>query len=392
MKKNKRTKYISVVMFLLAFLSVSGQASFYINVASAYDINKVQITHRLYWDAEWDNEGPKDYSSVIPAIRNYVANALNGSCPSYVEPHGTLYNKTAVPLDLAYNAFTTYPGKNETINYYNETNANAGQLSLNKFILDQNTKWNIGWNNASKMKIFSYIPDTPAVRIIFVLLIITALYLIRSNYRRFRRLTDVIISILALGITFPLWTLTSLLIILDSPGPVIFSQVRVGFNRRMRRPRTAEVGKRSVNYLGKPFKIFKFRTMRADAEAKSGPVWAKEHDNRITRMGNILRKLRIDEIPQFLNVLRGEISVIGPRPERPEFVTELNKKIYRYAGRFNVEPGITGLAQIRFKYAANVKDSRIKLKYDLLYAKNNYIATDFKILIDTLLFFTKGAR
>jgi lipopolysaccharide/colanic/teichoic acid biosynthesis glycosyltransferase len=152
---------------------------------------------------------------------------------------------------------------------------------------------------------------------------------------------------------------------LDSPGPVLFKQVRVGKG-------------------DKEFIIYKFRSMRRDAEQKSGAVWARENDNRITRFGQFLRKSRIDEIPQLFNVLMGSMSLIGPRPERPEFVKDLKKVVPYYAERHFVKPGITGWAQVCYPYGASVEDAFEKLRYDLYYIKNYSLWLDFKIMFKTV--------
>ena len=163
-----------------------------------------------------------------------------------------------------------------------------------------------------------------------------------------------------------------LLSALDSGFPLIFSQTRTG-------------------YLNKNFTVYKIRTMRKDAEEK-GAVWAKENDTRITRFGNILRKLRIDEIPQFWNVIKGDMSIVGPRPERPEFQEELLKSVPHWNTRHLVKPGITGWAQIKYMYASNMDASEQKLAYDLYYLRNLSFALDFEIILATLRSIGKGSR
>jgi sugar transferase (PEP-CTERM system associated) len=173
----------------------------------------------------------------------------------------------------------------------------------------------------------------------------------------------------------PFMLLLALLIKLDSKGPALYKQTRVGKN-------------------GQPFEIMKFRSMRVDAEAISGPMWAQDKDPRITRMGRILRKLRMDELPQLINVFRGEMSFVGPRPERPHFVEQLSKQIPFYDLRHSVRPGITGWAQVSLKYSATVEDSQDKLEYDLFYIKNFSLPFDFLILFQTIkiVMFGRGAR
>jgi len=151
---------------------------------------------------------------------------------------------------------------------------------------------------------------------------------------------------------------------LTSPGPVLYRQVRVGMD-------------------GAPFTLYKFRSMRADAEAATGAVWASKDDPRVTPVGRFMRKTRIDELPQVLNVLRGEMSIVGPRPERPEFVEVLSEKIPYYRQRHCVRPGITGWAQINYKYGDTIEDTITKLEYDLYYIKNMAFSLDTYIIFHT---------
>ncbi|MEZ7196702.1 TIGR03013 family XrtA/PEP-CTERM system glycosyltransferase [Pseudodesulfovibrio karagichevae] len=183
--------------------------------------------------------------------------------------------------------------------------------------------------------------------------------------RFFKRIGDIVLSLVGIILVSPLLPLVALAIKLDSPGPVLFRQVRVG--------------KADENFV-----IYKFRSMRQDAEKESGAVWAKQNDNRITKLGAFLRKSRIDEIPQLFNVLIGDMSLVGPRPERPEFVKDLKKVIPYYSERHFVKPGITGWAQVRYPYGASVEDAIEKLRYDLYYIKNYSLFFDFRIMIDTV--------
>jgi sugar transferase (PEP-CTERM system associated) len=193
-------------------------------------------------------------------------------------------------------------------------------------------------------------------------------------YKHWRRLIDVLAAFTGLIVSLPVMLLTAVAIKLDSQGPIFYTQERVGLG-------------------GERFKIIKFRSMKTDAE-KDGPVWARQSDDRVTRVGRIIRKLRIDELPQFLNVLRGEMSFIGPRPERPEFVRMLERKIPFYSQRQLVKPGLTGWAQIRYPYGASVKDAMEKLQYDLYYIKNQSPMLDLIILFETvrIVLFGRGAR
>ncbi len=198
----------------------------------------------------------------------------------------------------------------------------------------------------------------------------------KSAFKRIvKRSTDLFFAVLMILLFAPLFILTSILIRLDSAGPIIFSQKRVGQGR-------------------KQYMMYKFRSMVADAEKKSGPVWAGEDDQRITRVGKIIRRLRIDELPQLFNVLKGEMSLVGPRPERKYFVDILLKKIPYYGERFTVKPGITGWAQISYGYGATEEDAVQKLNYDLFYIKNLATFMDLIIILKTIkiVIFGRGAR
>jgi len=188
------------------------------------------------------------------------------------------------------------------------------------------------------------------------------------------RAGDVGISLTLLIFTLPLMLLVALLVRLDSPGPVLYRQERVGLG-------------------GRSFTLLKFRSMRADAEAR-GPVWAKQRDARVTRIGSFMRRTRIDELPQLLNVLRGEMGFIGPRPERPHFVEKLAEVIPYYRERARVKPGLTGWAQVNFPYGASIEDARGKLSYDLYYVKHRSLLLDLSILFATVrvILFQEGSR
>jgi lipopolysaccharide/colanic/teichoic acid biosynthesis glycosyltransferase len=159
---------------------------------------------------------------------------------------------------------------------------------------------------------------------------------------------------------------------LESPGSAFYSQVRIG-------------------QFGRPFRIWKLRSMRNDAE-KNGAQWAQERDARVTRIGRILRRTRFDEVPQFINVLKGEMSLVGPRPERPEFVGELAKQIPFYQQRHMLKPGITGWAQINLPYGATPESALNKLKYDLYYLKHASVTLDLQVLLRTIGALMKGSR
>ena len=191
----------------------------------------------------------------------------------------------------------------------------------------------------------------------------------------FKRIADIFFSLLGLILSMPILLLVSLLIKLTSKGPVIIKQTRVGENE-------------------KEYELFKFRSMKVDAEASTGSIWAKEHDSRITFIGKKIREWRIDEIPQLINVLKGDMSFIGPRPERPNFVAELKQKIPFYEIRTVVKPGVTGWAQIKYRYGSSEKDALEKLQFDLYYIKNLSPLLDFIIVILTIkvIISGKGAR
>lgn len=193
------------------------------------------------------------------------------------------------------------------------------------------------------------------------------------HIRKIKRIMDVLVAIAGLVITAPVCLLTALLIRLDSKGSIFYRQRRSGLD-------------------GYPYVLFKFRTMREDAEAGSGAVWAQKFDQRITRIGRFLRKWRIDEIPQLINVLRGEMSLVGPRPERPEFVDTLAGAIPFYKERLLVPPGITGWAQVKYPYAASIEAARRKLQYDLYYIKHMSFFLDCLILLRTFKSIIVGLR
>jgi lipopolysaccharide/colanic/teichoic acid biosynthesis glycosyltransferase len=185
----------------------------------------------------------------------------------------------------------------------------------------------------------------------------------------------------------------ALAIKLDSSGPVFFCQERVGQNRRRgerRRHNIRAIGalqrreRRKSNQYGRLFTVYKFRTMIVDAEKRCGPIWASRNDPRVTAVGRFLRRTRLDELPQLLNVLRGEMSIVGPRPERPYFVEKLAGEVDGYVRRLEVKPGITGLAQVENGYDGSVDDVRMKVKYDLSYIKSSSLKHDLLIMIKTI--------
>jgi sugar transferase (PEP-CTERM system associated) len=186
---------------------------------------------------------------------------------------------------------------------------------------------------------------------------------------------NAVVAVVGIIVSLPLMLVTAVAVRLTSRGPVLYRQVRVGVN-------------------GKPFTLYKFRSMRVDAEAKTGAVWARKDDPRITPVGRIIRKIRFDELPQLFNVLKGEMSIVGPRPERPEFVRTLSERIPYYRQRHAVRPGITGWAQISYKYGDTFEDTIIKLEYDLYYIKNMSFSLDLYIIFHTIkaMLLSRGAQ
>jgi len=212
---------------------------------------------------------------------------------------------------------------------------------------------------------------------------------------RAKRLMDIVISLAALAAFGLLLPWIALVIKLDSRGPIFFRQSRIGIDRRRYRRTDCESDgeRRSIVYPGRPFDIVKLRTMRTDAE-KDGPQWAKEHDTRITRVGNILRKTRLDEFPQFVNVLKGEMSVIGPRPERLCFIRQLEHEVPSYMDRLAVLPGITGLAQVVNGYDTDLDSVKRKVALDRQYIRGLGWKSDLRIFLMTfrVLFSGDGAH
>ena len=207
-------------------------------------------------------------------------------------------------------------------------------------------------------------------------------WLIFSRRNRFsdfehhlRRVLNVGFAAVGLLLSMPIMLLTALAVKLESRGPIFYIQERVGKN-------------------GRTFKIIKFRSMRVGAEDKSGPVWAEEDDPRITRVGRLVRRLRLDELPQFVNVIRGHMNFVGPRPERPMFVEQLGAIVPYYSQRHVVKPGLTGWAQIKYPYGASIEDSIEKLRYDLYYIKNQSLLLDASIVFETIkiVVFGRGGR
>ena len=196
----------------------------------------------------------------------------------------------------------------------------------------------------------------------------------KKLYDSFKKIMDIILALALLIATLPSWPIIALFIKVEDGGPIFYRQERIRKD-------------------GKPFFLIKFRSMNQEAEAKTGAIWAKEKDPRITRVGKFLRRVHLDELPQMLNILKGEISLVGPRPERPEFISQLEKEIPHYRMRHLIKPGFTGWAQLKFRYGRSVMDAREKFQYDLYYLKNRSLFLDLGILLKTFqLFFKKEWR
>jgi sugar transferase (PEP-CTERM system associated) len=193
--------------------------------------------------------------------------------------------------------------------------------------------------------------------------------------RMLKRGLDVALSSVGLLLSTPLMLLTAIAVYLDSPGPILYSQERVGERGRI-------------------FTVYKFRSMRADAEEDGTPQWARDGDDRVTRVGRFIRTARLDEMPQLWNVLRGDMSFVGPRPERPYFVEQLAREIPFYQQRHAVKPGVTGWAQVKYQYGSTIEDAMEKLRYDLYYIKHLSVALDLSIVFDTVkvILFGRGAK
>ena len=212
-----------------------------------------------------------------------------------------------------------------------------------------------------------------------------------SRDERAIRVLNVVVATLGLIVTFPLWLLIAAAVKLTSRGPVFYTQTRVGLDQRQRMPARDDSRRRS-DIGGKPFTIVKFRTMTVDAERHGKAVWAEADDQRVTAIGGFLRSCRLDELPQLLNVIRGDMNLVGPRPERPQLFTELREQIPDYQHRQRVPPGITGHAQVHLQYDTSVEDVRRKVQHDLDYIARRSVWEDLKIMLKTIpvMLFRKG--
>ena len=215
------------------------------------------------------------------------------------------------------------------------------------------------------------VPEPSSIAIISTSIFGGMIQFARRRFREFKRVFDTLIAAVGIVAASPVILFTALFVKLVSPGPAFFMQDRVGWG-------------------GKIFKIYKLRTMNLDAEKYTGPIWAKEDDPRLIKFGKIIRKLHLDELPQLFNVLKGDMSIVGPRPERPVFVKELSGQIIDYEKRIDVRPGITGLAQIWHKYDETIADVKKKVKYDLLYIREMCLMVDLRIILQTLVVAARG--
>jgi lipopolysaccharide/colanic/teichoic acid biosynthesis glycosyltransferase len=208
-----------------------------------------------------------------------------------------------------------------------------------------------------------------------------------------RRVLNIIAASVGLVLAAPIMLVVAIAVRVTSPGPIIYSQVRVGRDRR-RRAKGLGYPRRANDLGGSPFRIYKFRTMRVDAEKGSGAVWASQNDPRVTPIGRVLRKYRLDELPQLLNVLLGDMNIVGPRPERPAIFQQLRGAITDYEYRQLARPGITGLAQVSQDYDSNVEDVKRKVQFDLTYIRRQGLFEDVRIMAKTVpvVLFGRGAR
>ena len=219
------------------------------------------------------------------------------------------------------------------------------------------------------------VPEPGSIALVFTGIVGSIIQFARRRFEQFKKCFDVIVGSIGLVVSLPVMGLTAAFIKMVSSGPAFYTQERVGLN-------------------GKIFRIYKMRTMTVDAEKYTGAVWAQEDDPRLIPLGKFIRRAHLDELPQFVNVLRGEMSIVGPRPERPVFVKQLSKEIPCYTKRLSVKPGITGLAQVVHKYDETIKDVKKKVKYDLLYIREMCLMVDIRILLRTIVVAVqgKGAR
>jgi lipopolysaccharide/colanic/teichoic acid biosynthesis glycosyltransferase len=208
---------------------------------------------------------------------------------------------------------------------------------------------------------------------------------LRSRSELAARLLNVVIASLALMLLSPVLVFIGFLVKLTSPGPIVYRQIRIGLNRRTNRASTPTLfDRRATDLGGEVFTMYKFRSMRVDAERHTGVVWAQKSDSRVTPIGRVMRATRLDELPQLLNVLKGDMSIVGPRPERPSIFRRLSQEIDMYELRQRARPGITGWAQVNQNYDSCLADVENKVRYDLEYLQRQSVAEDLKIMLKTV--------
>ena len=213
----------------------------------------------------------------------------------------------------------------------------------------------------------------------------TAVAIVASQRsERAARILNVTIAASALIVLLPVIVAVAIAIKLTSPGPIFYRQTRIGVDRRRRRSMAALYDRRTRDLGGIPFAIYKFRSMRADAERTTGAVWAAKGDPRVTPVGRLIRKTRLDEVPQLLNVIKGDMNIVGPRPERPSIFADLSQRIEKYPVRQLARPGITGWAQVNRSYDSCLDDVRLKVQYDLEYIQRQSVLEDLKIMLKTV--------
>ena len=214
----------------------------------------------------------------------------------------------------------------------------------------------------------------------------------RHRWDKLERGVNILFATLGLILAAPIILVCAILVKLSSPGPIFYSQARVGLDRRKSGTPPNAYDRRARDLGGSPFMIFKFRTMRIGAEKPNGAVWATRGDPRVTSVGRVMRKYRLDELPQLVNVLRGEMNIVGPRPERPSIFQQLCDDITEYPLRQRARPGITGWAQVNHSYDTSIDDVRLKVRYDLEYIERRGVAEDLLIMARTVpvMIFRKG--
>jgi sugar transferase (PEP-CTERM system associated) len=359
---------LGVVYFIFPALLL-GRGIFFISLAL---VPAFVVLNRITLDRIWTAAAPREKVLVLGVSRlaTVVAseltrrNDLNVSFAGFVEPNGSVGQ-----ADLMHGPVL---GKSEDLE------AITAQYGISRIIVALEDRRNtLPIRDLLRLKVQGVrIEDAQSAIAgltgrVWLETVKPSWFVFSDGFRRstliliLKRALDLACAILGLILSLPIMLLVALVIRLDSPGPVIYRQRRVGLR-------------------GKCFDVLKFRSMRTDAETGTGAQWAVQNDPRVTRVGRWLRQYRIDELPQFVNVIQGEMSFVGPRPERPEFVEELRKQIPYYDERHSVRPGVTGWAQVQYSYGSSVEDAIRKLEYDLFYLKNMSPLFDCSIILDTV--------